>query len=54
MINWVGKDVVWSISALQEKAIAKCIADLKLLTNKAQGTAGSVNASILIETARNS
>ncbi|XP_006986454.1 ATP synthase peripheral stalk subunit b, mitochondrial [Peromyscus maniculatus bairdii] len=37
MINWVEKNVVESISAQQEKeAIAKCIADLKLLAKKAQ------------------
>lgn len=37
MINWVEKHVVQSISAQQEKeTIAKCIADLKLLSKKAQ------------------
>uniref|UniRef100_A0A8C5P0U8 ATP synthase subunit b n=1 Tax=Jaculus jaculus TaxID=51337 RepID=A0A8C5P0U8_JACJA len=37
MINWVEKNVVQSISAQQEKeTIAKCIADLKLLSKKAQ------------------
>ncbi|XP_062960495.1 ATP synthase F(0) complex subunit B1, mitochondrial [Cynocephalus volans] len=37
MINWVEKHVVQSISAQQEKeTIAKCIADLKLLSKKVQ------------------
>ncbi|KAM4047277.1 ATP synthase peripheral stalk subunit b, mitochondrial [Anomaloglossus baeobatrachus] len=40
MINWVEKGVVQSITPQQQKeSIAKCIADLKLLSKTAQATA---------------
>lgn len=40
MINWIEKSVVQSITPQQQKeSIAKCIADLKLLSKTAQATA---------------